>query len=67
MRRLGRNAAVAAVAAMTALLLMRNGKTAAPPACSGRGRCGCCALAGKCSLPAAEAARRRTAPEDGDA
>ena len=65
LRRLGRNAAAAAVAAMTALLLMRNGKAETSP-CRRRGQCRGCDLADTCSMPAAKAERRRTAREAGD-
>jgi len=67
LRGLGRGVAVAAVAGVTALLLLRNGKAAAPPECPGGGRCKGCRRAATCSLPPARDAQRRAATEDDDA
>ena len=66
-RRMGRLAAGASLGAITAVLLVRNGDACAAPTCARDGRCGCCALGGTCSLPAARAERQHTERENGDA
>lgn len=66
-RLMGRLAAGAGLAAMTAVLLVRDGDATATPTCTGDGRCGCCALGGSCSLPPARTRRQRTRREDGNA
>ena len=67
LRRAGRTAAGAGVAALTGVLLIRNGDVAAAPACPRDGRCGCCGRAGTCELPAARALRAAPTRENDDA
>ena len=67
LRRLGRTAAGAGLAALTGVLLVRNGDAAAAPACPNDQRCRCCGLARTCELPAAEALRAAPPREDDDA
>ena len=67
LRRVGRTAAVSGAAALTAVLLVRNGDATAAPACPNDQRCRCCGLARTCELPAAEALRVAPPREDDDA
>jgi len=66
-RRLGRAGAGAGRAALTTVLLVRNGDATAAPACPNGEQCRRCGLARTCGLPAAEARRTASIREDDDA